>query len=100
MSPTQLPEGAITSGIMDTPSLSVVVDGRVIDEWGWCDVSSVQDAGYSQIYNAEVTVGTPFKFYHEVFLPSTVTGDIEMVILGAHTQGGGTSYEPTFITLP
>ena len=100
MSPTRIFEDQVATSSSDIPYIEVLADGQIIEEYGWCDVEAVEAAGYKSIYEAQVTVGTEFKFYHEVFLPASVTGDIEMVMLGRYTDAGEITYTPSFITLP
>ena len=95
MSPTSIADDAFTTNSFDTPTIEVVVGGKVEDEYGSCNTESLDAAGYASMWDAEVSVGTEFKFYKEVFLPSTVTGDVELLILGSASDADALFYQPT-----
>lgn len=99
MSPTSIAEDAFTNNPFDTPSFAVVVGGKVEDEIGLCDTEALEAAGYGATWDAEVSVGSEYKFFEEVYLPSSVTGDIELIVLGSASDSDALFYEPTPTTV-
>jgi hypothetical protein len=95
MSPTSIADDAFTTNSFDTPNIEVVVGGKVEDEFGSCDTDSLDAAGYSGLWDAEVSVGTEYKFYDEVYLPSSVKGDIELIVLGSASDADALFYQAT-----
>lgn len=95
MSPTSIADGAFTNNIFDTPDFAVVVNGSVQDDFGFCDKDALEAAGYGQVLDAEVSVGTEYKFYNEIYLPSTVTGDVELIVLGSASDADALFYQAT-----
>gem|GEM_PF-1182054 len=100
MTPTKIADGALTTSFMDIPQFDVLADGQIVNEFGWCDLDAVEAAGYKSRYDAEVTAGTEYAFYHDVFLPASVASDIELVIVGRNTDAGELHFTPSYITLP
>lgn len=94
MSPTQIADGAFTTNSFDAPSVSAIVNGTVEDEFGFCNTDAIEAAGYGWVLDAEVSVGTSYPFYEVVYLPSSVTGDIELVVLGSASSGDAVFYAP------
>lgn len=82
LTPTRLPAGETVSNWLDTPYVELLVDGRVQDTYGFCDVAAVEAAGYEWLLDAEVTVGTTFAFYEMITVPETLTSDPEAVLVG------------------
>lgn len=99
MTPTSIADDAFTNDFFDTPEFQVVVDGSVQDEFGFCDYSALEAAGYGALLDAEVSVGTEYKFYDTVYLPSTITGDVELIVLGSASDSEALFYEPTPTTV-
>ncbi len=95
MSPTSIEEDAFTTSSFDAPSLEAVVGGKVEDEYGNCDTDALDNAGYGAMYDAEVSVGTEYKFYDEVYLPSNVTGDVDLIVLGSASEADALFYQAT-----
>ncbi len=95
MSPTAIAEGAFTTTGFDTPSLEMIVGGKVAGDYGSCDTEYVDAAGYGSMWNAEVSVGTAYRFYGEIFLPSSATGDVELIVLGSASDPEALFYQPT-----
>lgn len=95
MAPTAIADGAFTNNVFDTPDFQVVVGGSVQDDFGFCDYDALEAAGYGQVLDAEVSVGTQYKFFDVVYLPSTVQGDVELIVLGSASDEGALFYEPT-----
>ncbi len=99
MSPTVIADGAFTNNVFDTPDFQVVVGGSVQDDFGFCDHEALDAAGYGQVLDAEVSVGTQYKFFDVVYLPSTVTGDVELIVLGQASDENALFYQPTLTTV-
>jgi len=95
MSPTSIAGDAFTNDFFDTPSFEVVVGGAVQSDYGYCDVDALEAAGYGSLYDAEVSVGTEYKFFQEVYLPSTVTGDVDLIVVGSASDADALFYEAT-----
>lgn len=71
------------SNSFDTPSIALIAAGQRIDSgYGDCDVEGAKSAEYSWILNAEVTLGTSYAFYDEIFVPGTETPDLDAVVVG------------------
>ena len=97
LTPTSIEEGSVTSGF-ETPTVSVIAGGQQIQsEVNQCDTSTAKAAGYDWILNAEVTVGTTFPFYDEIFLPGQTTPDIEALVIGDPSTTEALYYEPTIL---
>ena len=97
LTPTSIEEGSVTSGF-ETPTVSVIAGGQQIQsEVSQCDTSTAKAAGYDWILNAEVTVGTTFPFYDEIFLPGQATPDIEALVIGDPSTTEALYYEPTIL---
>lgn len=99
MTPTHVGDGAFTTTGFDTPDMGVIVGGAAPDEYGSCDTEGLEAAGYGGVLYAEVSEGTAYKFYQEVFLPSTITGDIDMVVLGQPSDAESTFFVPEMTTV-
>lgn len=99
MSPTSIADGAFTNNAFDTPEIEVVIGGKVEGEFGLCDTDALDAAGYGATWDAEVSVGTDYKFYDQIYLPSTVTGDVELIVLGSASDGDAVFYQPTPATV-
>lgn len=99
MSPTSIADGAFTNDFFDTPNFELVVGGSVQDDLGFCDYGSLQAAGYGALLDAQVSVGTEYKFYDAVYLPSTVTGDVDLIVLGTASDESAVFYQATPITV-
>jgi len=95
MSPTSIADGAFTNDFFDTPDFEVVVNGSVQDDYGFCVDDALEAAGYGRLLDAEVSVGTEYKFYDEVYLPSSVTGDVEFIVLGSASDPEALFYQAT-----
>jgi len=80
--PTSLAEGESFTSWIDAPSLGLIVNGTVQDEFGFCDTDQVEDAGFGNLLDVEVGLGTEFKFYSDVFVPATVTEAPDLVAIG------------------
>lgn len=95
MSPTVIAGDALVNDFFDAPTFEFIVDGAVSDDWGFCDYASLEEDGYGALYDAEVSVGTEYKFYQDVYLPSSVTGDIELVVLGYASDEDAVYFQAT-----
>jgi hypothetical protein len=95
MSPTSIEDDAFTNNFFDTPSFEVVVGGAAQTAYGYCDYDGLVAAGYGDVLDAEVSVGTQYKFYQEVYLPSTVTADIDLIVLGSASDSEALFYQAT-----
>lgn len=93
MSPISIAGGAFTNDFFDTPNFEVVVGGTVQSDYGYCDYQSLEAAGYGGVLDAEVSAGTAYKFYKEVYLPSNVTGDIDLIVLGSASDSEALFYQ-------
>ena len=80
LTPTAI-EGVLSSGF-DTPQIGVLVNGQYFDDGTECDTSAVEAQGFGWILNAEVTVGTEYLFYSEIFVPEVFASDPSHVIVG------------------
>ena len=74
-------DGLVTTGF-DTPPVGALVDGKYVPLSTECDPDDVEADGFDWILNAEVTVGTDFDFYVEVFVPASFSGEPTHVIVG------------------
>jgi hypothetical protein len=81
----------------DSPYFEAIAGGTVTDEYGFCDTSGVEAAGYKHLYDAEVSVGTEFKFYYVVYLPSSLSGELELIVMGYASEPDSWFFEPTII---
>ena len=100
LTPTAIDEGSVTSGFQ-SPQVSVIAGGQQIQaEGGTCDGSLAKAAGYGWILEAEVTVGTTYPFYAEIFLPGDTSSEIESVVLGDPSGSEALYYEPTILDTP
>lgn len=97
MTPTQIAEDAFVTDGFDTPYFEYVVGGSVTDEYGSCETAVLEDAGYGHLYDAEVSVGTAYKFYYPIYLPSTVSGELELIVMGFASEPESWFFEPTII---
>ncbi|PKQ17225.1 MAG: hypothetical protein CVT68_08495 [Actinobacteria bacterium HGW-Actinobacteria-8] len=95
MSPTSIADDAFTTSYFDTPDFQVIVAGAVQDEYGFCDTDALDAAGYGPLIDAEVSVGTAYKFYEVVYLPSSVTGDVDLIVLGSASDSEALFYQAT-----
>ena len=95
MSPTRIAEDAFTNDFFDTPSFEVVVAGAAQTSYGYCNYDELEAAGYGDVMDAEVSVGTQYKFYQEVYLPSTVTDDIDLIVVGSASDADALFYRAT-----
>lgn len=99
LTPTKLTEGLVTNGFM-TPQVSVLAEGRQIQpEASACDRRPAESAGYGWRLNAEVTVGTPFPFFEEIFLQATPPPEIEAIIVGQPSTSEALYYEPKILSV-
>jgi hypothetical protein len=89
-------EGAVSSGF-DTPSVSMIADGRLVDSGILdCDTTALEANGYGWLLDAEVTVGTAYPFFAEFFLPGEATNP-EAVVIGSATGTDALYFQPTFL---
>ena len=82
LTPTATGGGGPVSSGFDAPTISLLVGGRVIDPSSSCDTGAVEDQGFGWILDAEVTVGTEYAFYAEVFIPAALDGAVSHVVVG------------------
>ena len=99
MTPTSIAEDAFTNNSFDTPDFQMVVGGSVQDEFGFCDYSSLEAAGYGAVWDAQVSVGTEYKFFDTAYVPSSVTGDVDLIVLGSASESDVLVYQPTPTTV-
>jgi hypothetical protein len=86
LTPTEITDGAISSG-SNTPSFGAIAAGKYVeDSVGECDDTNAEAAGYGWILDAEVTVGTPYPFFSELFIPGKPSVAIEVVVAGQPTN--------------
>jgi len=97
MTPTEIADGALVTSLYDTPTFSVVIDGRVPNEIGMCDTDALTAAGWASGDNAAVSVGTAFPFFSEVFVPASVTGTPQLIAVGL-PAGDAMFFEGTVLT--
>lgn len=95
MSPMSIADGAITTHLFDTPDFEVIVDGEAVGNYGLCDSESLSAAGHGSMWDAAVSVGTEYRFFYEIFVPSTVTGDAKLIVVGSASDSGAVFYQPT-----
>jgi hypothetical protein len=89
-------EGAVSSGF-DTPSVAMIVDGRLVDSGVLdCDTTALEANGYGWILDAEVTVGTAYPFFAEFFLPGDAVNP-EAVVIGSATGSDAIYFQPTIL---
>jgi len=84
LTPTAI-EGIVSNGF-DTPSIGGIAGGRHITSTFGCDTDAVEALGYDWILNAEVTVGTTFKFYSAIVVPEPNGNPLTQVIIGPATS--------------
>jgi hypothetical protein len=99
MSPTSIAGGAFTNNVFDTPTLSVVVAGTVQSDYGFCNTDALEAAGYGSMIEAEVSVGAQYKFYEVVYLPSSVQGEIDVMVLGSPSDKDAQFFAPTPVSI-
>ena len=75
-------DGLVTSGF-DTPRIGGLAGGRYVDSGTECDTDSAEARGFDWILRAEVTQGTPYNFYVELFVPDSWNADLDSVIVGS-----------------
>ena len=80
ITPTQI-DGLVSSGF-STPPIGGIADGRYIEDGARCDTDDAEAGGFGWILDAEVTVGTPYQFYAEVFVPESNSGALNQVVIG------------------
>jgi hypothetical protein len=89
-------EGSVSSGF-NTPSVSMIVDGRLVDTgFADCDTSGLEANGYGWILDAEVTIGTAYPFFAEFFLDADAPLP-EAVVIGSATGDDAIYYQPTIL---
>ena len=82
MTPVSLPDGDIVSNPFDAPGISVIANGRVQDEWGSCNTDALENAGYGWRLDLEVTAGTPYPFYEEIYFEPGQSGSPDFILVG------------------
>ena len=80
LTPTAV-DGLTTTGF-DTPAIGTLVGGRYVPDSTRCETDEAEADGFDWILNAEVTVGTEFLFYAEIFVPEAFVGNPTHVIVG------------------
>lgn len=89
LTPTSV-EGTVTSGF-DTPGIGVLIDGRFFSaSGGRCDAQNAENQGFDWILEAEVTLGTEYQFYTEVFIPDAIEGSPKRVVVGRESDSAAT----------
>lgn len=81
LTPTVI-DGGLVSDRFSTPDIGALVDGRHIDDGTECDTDAVEAQGFDWILNAEVTLGTEYRFYAEIFIPEVRTGEPTRIVVG------------------
>ncbi len=83
MSPTSIDEGNVTSGF-DTPDISAVANGAIVDPgFSDCEQDDAVAAGYSRIYDAEITAGSTYAFFSELYVEGDVPPELQAIVLGS-----------------
>lgn len=81
VSPTRIDDGLVTSSF-DSPDFGLIVDGHYVDDSFFeCDEEAVLFAGYSDLSDAEISVGTAYPFFTEFYLPAGA-GEIQALVMG------------------
>ena len=80
ITPTQI-DGLVSSGF-DTPPIGGLADGRHIEDGARCDTSEAEADGFGWILDAEVTLGTAYEFYAEIFVPDSNSGSLDQIVVG------------------
>ena len=89
--------GSVSSGF-DTPSVSMIADGRLVDSGILeCDTTALEANGYGWILDAEVTVGTAYPFFAEFLLPGDAATNPEAVVIGSATGSDAIYFQPTIL---
>ncbi len=98
ITPTSIDGGFAASGF-DAPDLGVIANGSFVDSgFSDCDEEPAQILGYRSIFNANVTTGTSYPFYAEIFVPADDVAGLSSVVLGNATDDDAISYSPDQIT--
>ena len=89
ITPTRIDVGQLSDGF-DAPVVAVLAGGTVIEDASDCDVDAVEDAGYADLWDAEVTLGTVYPFFADFFVPAGLTA--ESIIVGDPTEDDGARF--------
>ena len=84
LTPTSV-DGLVSSGF-STPNIGGLVAGRYVPDSFGCDTSAAEAQGYGWILNAEVTVGTPYKFFAVIVVPAANTAPLSQIVVGSATE--------------
>ena len=95
LTPEQVGGGAAVSSGFDTPSIGLIVDGRLLDFESGCETEALEAAGYRWVLDVEASVGTATKFYDSFLVPEGAT--IDAIAVGEPTFGEALYYEPTIL---
>lgn len=89
LTPTQIDDGQLSEAF-DTPDFVTVAAGVQIEDESDCETDEYELAGYGQLWDAELTLGTVFPFYVDFFIPEGSTA--ESIIAGDPTEDGGAKF--------
>lgn len=81
VTPDVLGEGIVSAGYT-TPPVGVIAGGLLVDDHFGCDTTSLDDAGYRWITDAQVTPGTRVAAYTTVFLADPSPGEAVAIVVG------------------
>ena len=65
-----------------TPSIGGIAAGRYIPSGYGCDTSAAEAQGFGWILDAEVTVGTTYRFYSMIVVPDANKGPMNQIVVG------------------
>lgn len=94
LTPTSISGGVISSGF-NTPNFGAIADGAYIDSTiTECDDDGATKAGYGWILDAEVTEGTAYAFFTELFIPGKPPATLEVITAGDPTREEALYFTP------
>jgi hypothetical protein len=97
ITPTELSEGVI-SKFRSAPRISLIVGGALLDNVvNECDTDAIEASGYGWILDVAVSVGTPYPFRSEFFLPGDAAVQPEVIAVGDPTGDEAVFFEPTIL---
>lgn len=93
ITPTAIPEGAVTDGF-DTPDFGLIAGGQSMP-WNSfnCEDDSLQAAGYQDLTDAEVPVGTAYPYFVQFFVPGDESVALDSVFIGDSSDDGALYYD-------
>ena len=94
--PTVIDEGTTTSSY-DIPAMGIISGGHLVDSTSFdCDTAAAEAAGYQPAYDAELTVGTSYRFSAAIAIADPAAS-IDAIVIGNARVAGATYFAPTVL---